>query len=80
MNFFVTLALFVASAFLVRALTSKPPSPKAASLDDFQVPTAEYGRPIPWLFGTREIRDGNCIWYGDLKRKRHKSSSGIFFR
>lgn len=30
-------------------------------------PTAEVGREIPVLFGTRDVKSPNCLWYGDLK-------------
>lgn len=33
----------------------------------FQAPTAEEGRKIPKLFGTRLIKDANVVWYGDVK-------------
>lgn len=36
-----------------------------ATAGKFEVPTAEDGRPIPWLFGTREIKSMNVEWYGD---------------
>jgi hypothetical protein len=31
------------------------------------VPTAEAGRPIMVLAGTRIIKSPNCGWYGDIK-------------
>lgn len=47
----------------------KPPKPKAAALEDFEVPTAEEGRTISIVLGTREIKAPNIVWYGDLKTK-----------
>jgi hypothetical protein len=67
MDFFTYFAILVATTLIQRALAPKIRNPMPA-LEDFQVPTAEYGRSIPWLFGTRKIKDPNCIWYGDLDR------------
>jgi hypothetical protein len=58
------LVLSVASFFLA----PKPPSQRRplAGLDEFDFPTAEAGREIPVLQGTREIRGPNVVWYGHL--------------
>ena len=39
----------------------------AVLLDDFDLPTAEEGRPIPVVFGTMLLRGPNVVWAGDLK-------------
>ena len=62
--------------FISYALRPKPPQPKAAGLNDFQVPTAEDGREIPVLFGTRDLSGPNVVWYGDLRTKAVKASGG----
>lgn len=67
MQFFAYLAVMVIGSILAYALAPKPPKQRAPALEDFDVPTAESGRPIPWVFGTRKIKDPNCIWYGDLE-------------
>jgi hypothetical protein len=54
------------------ALLPKPPGPKPATLKDFDVPTAEEGRPVPVLFGTKTVTGPNVIWYGDLGREKIK--------
>ena len=79
MGIFGYVALLVASTLIMRVLEPKPKGPKAAALEDFTVPTAEVGRPIPWVFGTRKIKDPNCIWYGDLRTNRKKKGDGTFF-
>lgn len=79
MGIFGYVALLVASTLIMRVLEPKPKGPKAAALEDFTVPTAEVGRPIPWVFGTRKIKDPNCIWYGDLRTNRKKKGGGTFF-
>lgn len=68
--------LWVVTAIISYALTPKPKGPKAAGLSDFQVPTAEIGREIPVLFGTRDITGPNVVWYGDLKTKAVKAKGG----
>lgn len=62
----VQLVIMVLSAVITAMLTPKPPTPKAASLGDFQVPSAEQDRAIPVVFGTVEITGPNVVWYGDL--------------
>lgn len=50
---------------LLRPKTS-PPNAQAASLDDFDFPTASETRNWPWLAGKCLIEGGNVTWYGDL--------------
>lgn len=38
-----------------------------ATMGKIEAPTAEDGKPIPWLFGTREIAGANVEWYGDVR-------------
>lgn len=60
----IQIVLFVVSSFL-----NKPDveNAKPAGLGDFQVPTASEARAVPILWGTRDIKGPNVIWYGDLK-------------
>jgi len=57
-------------------LAPKPESRPPAALEDIQVPTAEEGIEIPVLFGCRDIRGPNVVWYGDLRTIAIKSSGG----
>ena len=41
----------IVSSLISYALAPKPPTPKPASITDFDVPVAEEGRPIPVVFG-----------------------------
>lgn len=66
----------VVSLVVVYATRPKIETPKPASLDQFDVPTAESGRSIPVLFGTKEITGPNCVWYGDIKTVAIKSEGG----
>lgn len=72
----ILLVLFIASSVLSMVLAPKPPKPKPAALSDFEVPTAEEGRPIPVVFGTVTIKGPNVVWYGDLLAKPIKKKGG----
>jgi len=39
-------------------------------------PTAEEGREIPVLFGMREIKGPNVVWYGDIRTVAIKKKGG----
>ena len=69
-------AAFVVGAIAVYALTPKPQSQPRPELEDLQVPTAEAGREIPVLFGCRDIRGANVVWYGDFKTEPIKTKGG----
>jgi len=74
---FWEIALFIFNLALSYYLRPDgPEGPKAASLDEIEAPTAEAGRPIPVLWGRRQIKAPNCIWYGDLRTEPIKSKGG----
>jgi hypothetical protein len=60
---------WIATAVIAYALRPKPThtTPTPATIEDFDVPTAEDGREIPVLFGTREVQGPNVVWYGDMR-------------
>ena len=64
---------WIVSLIISYATRSKPEKPKPGQID---VATAEEGRPIPVLFGTKTIKGANVIWYGDIKTSPVKSKSG----
>ncbi len=67
----------VGAAFLATfAVRPKPQSQPPAALEDVTAPTAEEGRAVPVLFGCRDIRGSNVVWYGDLRTTRIKSKGG----
>jgi uncharacterized membrane protein len=76
MDPFTMIVVLVVSLALSMALAPKPPKPAPASIQDFDVPTAEEGRPIPVVFGTVLITGPNVIWYGDLRTSPIKTKSG----
>lgn len=67
---------FVIALVATFALAPKPQNQKPATLDEIDVPTAEEGRCIPVLFGCRDIKGPNVVWYGDLRTVPIKSSGG----
>ncbi|EOV8094052.1 TPA: hypothetical protein NGR52_004207 [Vibrio parahaemolyticus] len=71
-------AVGIALIALAASIFIKPKTvePKAATLSDFSIPTAEENRAIPVLFGTRLISGSNVVWYGDLSKRAIKQKSG----
>lgn len=65
--FLAKLAIMVALAYVLRPKPVTPKPPKAAGIEEFEIPTAEEGRPIQVLFGKRREKGPNVVWYGDLK-------------
>lgn len=65
------LSLVVSFAFMPKPQTRPP-----AGLNEFNVPTAEVGREIPVLFGTRLISAPNVVWYGHLRTIAIKKKGG----
>lgn len=72
----VQIAIFIISTVLSYLLAPKPPQPKPLSLSDFDIPTAEEGRPIPVVFGTVTVTGANVVWYGDLRVTPIQKSGG----
>lgn len=73
----IQLIYFIVTLIISIALAPKPPKPKAAALDDFDIPVAEEDRPIPVVFGTCRITGANVVWYGNLSTKKIKQG-GLF--
>lgn len=48
-------------------LAPKTPKPKPAAFGDISVPTAEQGRPIPFVFGEVVITGPNVVWNADFR-------------
>lgn len=68
-------AIIVAAVVSV-VMSPKPENAKPVGLNEFDVPTAEVGREIPVLFGTRDIKGANVVWFGDLSVDPIKSEGG----
>lgn len=52
------------------------PKPQGPTLGTVESPTAEEGRAIPVLFGTRVISSVNVVWYGDIRTEAVKKKGG----
>lgn len=70
------IAVFAVALVVAYAYAPKPQSQPPAGLGDVKVPTAEEGREIPVLFGTRHIEGPNVVWYGDLKTVAIRKKGG----
>jgi hypothetical protein len=70
---YVAFALVAIAAFALQPKVQKPPTPV---LDDVQIPQAAAGLEIPVLFGCREMRSPNVLWYGDLRTTAIKTKGG----
>lgn len=70
------IAVLLVSALIATALAPKPPTPKPAALQDFDVPVAEQGRPVPVVFGSVLVTGPNVLWYGDLRSTPIKKKGG----
>lgn len=57
------LVVFVAAFVLAYATMPKPQAPTVGTVD---APTAEEGRAIMVLFGTRWIKQTSIVWWGDV--------------
>lgn len=68
--------MFIAALVLSYALMPKPQTQPPAGLGDIKAPTAEEGREIPVLFGTRDIESPNVVWYGHLRTVAIKKKGG----
>lgn len=75
-NFVIQIAIVIVAAVVAAAMAPKPPQPKPAALGDFDVPTAEEGRPITKVFGEVWITAPNNLWYGDLRADPIKKKGG----
>ena len=71
-SFAIQIAIMVAVSMLL-APRIKTPKRKPTGLEEFDVPTAEEGRPIQVLFGKKFILSPNVVWYGHLKSQAIKA-------
>lgn len=62
----LVVAFIIALAIAVKSIP-KPQTQPPAGLNEIQAPTAEDGREIPVLFGTRDMSGPNIVYYGDLR-------------
>jgi len=70
------IAVFVVALVAAYAFAPKPQSQPPAGLNDVKAPTAEEGREIGVLFGTRDIKGPNVVWYGHFRAVAVKKKGG----
>jgi len=70
------IAAVVASFVAAYVFTPRPSAGDPPTAGEFEAPTAEEGREITVIFGTRDIEDMNVVWYGDLSTEPVKKSGG----
>jgi hypothetical protein len=68
--------VWVISFVAAFAMMPKPQSAPAPGLSEFTAPTAEEGREIPVLFGTRVMEAPNIVWWGDLQTVAVRKKGG----
>lgn len=73
---FWLILVFAASLVLSFAFMPKPQNRKPPGLSEVTAPTAEVGRTIPVLFGTRDLNGPNVTWYGALRLVAIKAKGG----
>lgn len=76
MPLFFLIAGIVALAYVATAWGPKPPKPKPASLEEFDFPTAQEGRELPWHFGSPDDVAANVIGTCDFRTKPIKTKGG----
>lgn len=70
------IAVFVVALVVSYALAPKPQNQPPSGLGDIKAPTAEEGREIPVLFGTRDMEGPNVVWYGHLRTVAIRKKGG----
>lgn len=62
-QFFALVAISLVGAYVLRP---RPQSAAPPPVQQVDAPTAEDGREIPVLFGCRNIKGPNVVWYGTV--------------
>lgn len=71
----VQIIYWLVALIITIVLAPKPATPRAAAIEDFDLPVAEADRPIPVLFGRKRITGANVLWYGNLSTSKIKKRS-----
>lgn len=62
-----TAIIAIVSLAIGVALTFRPIKRINPIIPPFEAPTAQEGLTIPVLFGTRNFKNPNVVWFGDVK-------------
>lgn len=71
MNFLVAFVVALVLQVIAYLITPKPKQPQTAT-KDLEYPTAEAGRPIPYVWGRVTIKGSNVLWYGERDVHKYK--------
>ena len=63
-------------AILSYVLRPKPPTPKPATLEEFELPSPDEGTPQRVIFGERRKKQWEVLFYGNMRTSKIKTSSG----
>jgi hypothetical protein len=72
MAWFVALLIGLVLNVVSYLLQPKPKANQPAESKDLESPTAEAGRPIPVLFGTKTIKGVNVIHFTDKAKEEYE--------
>ena len=72
----VYIIILVISLFFAITASKRNSNAQPSTLSDFNVPTAEDGRPVSMVGGDVWIDDQNFLDYGNLRTQPIKTSSG----
>lgn len=76
MPLIVWVGIALISSYVLSAATMKRQEPKAATLDDFDVPQVADGTPQAVVFGEGWIDGWQVLWYGRFRTTKIKSKGG----
>lgn len=65
------LALGVTLMVIAYLIMPKPKTPKP-EVRDLENPTADAGRPIPKIYGTKTVKGVNVLWYGEKTTRKYE--------
>lgn len=68
----IMMAIAIAINIASYLLMPKPKAPRPDAVKDLEEPTAEAGRPLPVLFGTKEMRAPNILHFGDKSTRQYE--------
>ena len=68
--------IFVVALVVAYCMAPKPQTAPPPGMGEVKGPTAQEGREIPVLFGTRIVSGPNILWFGDVKAMPIKEEVG----
>lgn len=73
MPMFAWALLLMVASYVIQYATMKTQNPKAASLEDFDIPQFEEGTPHAIVFGDVWLEGWFVLWYGNFRTTKIKS-------